>query len=343
MTAADNTGILDEALERLHRSGPERRGWPTNHAPMAVEALARNGHADRVPRWIDLYQPKLEERPSAHTPVTDANWPEALGDPRRLTDWTGYFAAQLADHGWREVLTTWWPRLLPGVTGASTHVVIRTGHAVRALLDGERQELTAPRVAELSHALGYWAARYAPLRDVRAAPSPRSAAGALRRVSRAPDQSGGIRHRLPQIRTLPGWPRSVGTVPAEVPGLLAELVEAATHHYARNAHGEPVMLVHAATAPNAVLRTLPALPERLWLPSLAAAWEASAAVVAAYAPVAPVEPSGQVTGAREVFARAAEHGDEHVVKLADTAMDVRGSHLAHVAVARACALITPLR
>src|SRR5690348_18122588 len=46
----------------------------------------------------------------------------------------------------------------------------------------------------------------------------------------------------------------------------------------------PVILVHVATAPNAVLRTLPALPPHLWAPSLDAVWALSAALVSAYAP-----------------------------------------------------------
>lgn len=46
----DTTGTLDEALERLHASGPERNGWLSNHGPMAVEALVRNGQAPTVHR-----------------------------------------------------------------------------------------------------------------------------------------------------------------------------------------------------------------------------------------------------------------------------------------------------
>ncbi len=86
------------------------------------------------------------------------------------------------------------------------------------------------------------------------------------------------------------------------------------------------MLVHAATAPNAVLRVLPALPSGLWAPSVSAAWAASAAVTAAYGPgrAASWEALGreaEVLDRDEVFARAAAHGDEHAVKFADTALD----------------------
>jgi len=90
------------------------------------------------------------------------------------------------------------------------------------------------------------------------------------------------------------------------------------------------MLVHAATAPTAVLRTLPALPESLWEASLSAAWAASAAVTAAYAPAEPAARSAlpsagtEPGAAEEVFGRAVRHGDEHVIKLADTCLEVYG-------------------
>ncbi|WP_328345204.1 hypothetical protein [Streptomyces violaceus] len=62
----------------------------------------------------------------------------------------------------------------------------------------------------------------------------------------------------------------------------------------------------------------------------------------------PKVPTGSVAdAAQEVFARAAEHGDEHVVKFADTALDVAatttGGTGALVAAARACELIGPIR
>ncbi|MDX2292093.1 MULTISPECIES: questin oxidase family protein [Streptomyces] len=333
----DTTGILDEALERLHTTGPERNGWLTNHAPMAVEALARHGHSAAVHRWLDAYAGKLEEAPAPSAPVTAGNWREALGDPARITDWTRHFGRELADRPWRDVLAEWWPRLLPGIAGGATHPVIRTGHAVRTLLapGGE----TAPRRAELAHALGYWAARHQPLPPLAAlAPAP-DAAAALAAVPPVPEQEGGIRQRLGQLTALPAW--GAETEPEAARERLAELVAAAVHRYATHGHGEPIMLVHAATAPNAVLRTLPALPRALWAPSLAAAWAASAAVTAAYTPREPAayEPVGLTS--EEVFARAAAHGDDHTIKFADTALDV-GGPLALTAAVRAVELNPPL-
>ncbi|MFF8385049.1 questin oxidase family protein [Streptomyces kanasensis] len=337
----DPTGVLDEALERLHVCGPERDGWLSNHAPMAVEALARHGHAPRVHRWIDRYRAKLEDMPSPYERVTRENWREALGDPLRMADWTAHFERETAERPWREVLTEWWPRLLPGIAGGATHPVIRVGHAVRTLLAAGDN---APRVTELAHALGYWAARHQPLPVVTGLRTVPTAAAALDAVPAVPEQSGGIRERLAQLSALPRW----GTAPdpEAARAHLAELVTAATHRYATHGHGSPVMLVHAATAPNAVLRTLPVLPRDLWAPSLGAAWAASAAVTAAYGPAAPdPAPPGLPGAARltpqEVFERAAAHGDDHAIKFADTALDV-GDPLALAATVRSVEQIPPL-
>ncbi|WPO73201.1 questin oxidase family protein [Streptomyces sp. KN37] len=339
-TDTDTTGILDEALERLHTRGPERQGRLTNHAPMAVEALAARGRPEAVHKWLDLYAPKLEEFPAGVEPVTDADWRAALGDPRRAADWIAYFGRELGAHPWREVLARWWPRLLPGMYGGSTHPVIRVGHAVRTL---EAGGATAPRLAELAHGLGYWAARHHPVTGLAALPGAESAAAALDAVPPLADRTdGGFPARLGRVRALPVWAASVDG-PEEARRRLTELVRAATHRYATHGHGDEVMLVHAATAPNAVLRALPALPRALWVPSLRAAWTASAAVTAMYAPDAPVayDPPGSFT-AEEVFERALAHGDEHVIKLTDTALDV-GDEQALAAALRAIELGEPLR
>ncbi|MFE0173776.1 questin oxidase family protein [Streptomyces sp. NPDC059002] len=351
----DTTGTLDEALQRLHVSGPERLGRLTNHAPMAVEALAARGRPEAVHRWLDLYAPKLEEFPAAVEPVTDANWRAALGDPRRAADWIGYFDRRLADEQrpWRDVLAEWWPRLLPGMYGGSTHPVIRVGHAVRTLLETETETETgtergagavepgSPRLAELAHGLGYWAARHRRVTGLTPLPGAAAAAAALDAVVPIAVRDGGFPDRLDRVKDLPVWAAAV-TEPDEARRALTELVRAATHRYATHGHGDEVMLVHAATAPNAVLRALPALPHALWVPSLHAAWTASAAVTAMYAPDAPVayEPPGTFT-ADEVFERALTHGDEHVIKMTDTALDV-GDERALTAALRSIELGEPL-
>ncbi|MCL8017379.1 questin oxidase family protein [Streptomyces sp. AS02] len=337
MATTDTSGQLEEALERVHASGPERDGWLTNHAPMVVEALAAHGHAGAVHHWLDLYRDRLEDFPDRVAPVTDDNWASALGDPRRIADWTDHYSRTFAERPWKSVLAEWWPRLLPGMYGGATHTVIRVGHAVRALQAGE----SAPRLTELAHALGYWAARHQPIAGVAALPGAPTATESLDAVPAIEPGHVGFRTRLAAVRRLPVWAGDI-TDPDTAKDRLAELVRAATHRYATHGHGEPTMLVHAATAPNAVLRTLDALPRELWAPSLHAAWTASAAVTAMYGPVEPVAqvPSARLT-AEEVLEKALAHGDEHVIKLADTALDV-GDGPALAAALRAVELSEPL-
>jgi hypothetical protein len=279
-------GTLDEALHRLHGTGPEFDGWLSNHAPMATEALIRHGHAGDVHRWIDNYLHRLEDAPRGISPIASDGWREPLGDATRTGDWLVFFDRAARAEPWRDLLATWWPRLLPGIAAGATHGVIRVGHAVRALLDQE----TPGRVAELGQGLAYWAARWQPLVAAGRGPYPSSdPRSALDAVPRVPDQRFGIRSRLAQLADLPAWPRAAGAIPGEgpVPDRVREIVAAAVRRHHSHGYANPVMLVHAATAPAAVLRTLPALPPELAGPSLAAAWAATAAVTAVYSPAAP--------------------------------------------------------
>ena len=347
---ASAPGTLDEAYQRLHATGPEFDGWLSNHGPMAAEAMVRRGHAGQVHRWLDVYMQRLEEFPRGSGPI-GSDWQDALGDPRRIADWTAYFRREVTGQPWRQALETWWLRLLPGVAAAATHGVIRVGHAVRALnQDGE----DADHLAELAHGLAYWAARWQPVpgvpaagllpattrtddggpaEDGGAAKAGTAPADALAAVPRIADQSGGIRDRLARLAELPGWPAALAAaqIPASAGALVpwsAGLVDAAVLRYLRYGHGEGVMLVHSATAPSAIVRTLPALEEELWAPSVAAAWAAAAALTAIYAPAEAApraelpDPPAGAQSAEEAFARAVEHGDEHVIKFADTATDV---------------------
>jgi hypothetical protein len=372
---SDTAGTLDEAYERLHATGPEFDGYLSNHGPMAAEALVRHGHSDLVRPWLDVYMTRLEEFPRAMSPI-GADWQAALGDPRRVADWTDYFRREIGEQPWREVLNAWWPRLLPGVAAAATHGVIRVGHAVRALLqDGEDQV----RAAELAHGLAYWAARWQTVPAGHAGATATMAAGkaaatpgeSLAAVPHIADQSGGIGERLSRLSDLAAWPPplpafAVTAAPEQIRARMADLVDAATIRYLFYGHGNGVMLVHSATAPNAVLHALPALDAKLWAPSLAAAWTATAALTAVYAPAEPAPraqlpqpPAGRYAAtaaaagtataagtaanaanagtaaadtpaaagtaaatAIEVFARAAEQGDAHVIKFTDTAVEV---------------------
>jgi hypothetical protein len=348
-----NGGVLDEAYERFRGTGPE---WGedqlTNHGPMAVEVLVRRGRSGEVDRWVDGYVRRLDALPSGSDPVTDSTWREALGDGRRLGDWTAYFTRQVTELPWRTVLATWWPRLLPGIVAGTTHGVIRVGHVVRALLAGAGSE---PTLTELAHALAFWACRAQRVPDAAAPAGRLDPLAALDAVPRIPAQEGNVASRLGQLPQLAGWAGAVAALrPAATPEdartRLTELVGAGTLRYLGYGHGQPVILVHTATAPNAVLHTLPALPRELWVPSATAIWTVTAAIFAAYAPpvpaprpALPVPPTG-LDAAAEVLDRAVANGDEHVIKFSDTAAEVytrTGDPDALAAALRVAELVNP--
>jgi len=340
----DLTGVLDEAYERLHRTGPEFDGHLSNHGPMASEALVQLGQGEQVHRWLDGYTGKLEERPTGSSRITAEEVADALGDPRRFGDWLDFFEIQVADGDWREVLAEWWPRLLPGSLASATHSLIRVGHAVRALKSVETQ----PRVAELGQALGYWAARYQPL-PATANPAGRlTVAQALDAVPRVPDQHGGAAARISQLAHTSGWTRATAALqsPAsaeDVPSALAALADAGVTRYLSHGHGSAVMLVHAATAPSAAMLVLDALPQHLWLPTHTAVWHVSAALTAAYAPLQPWSgPLAKPAASPEEAGRlAAANGDEHVIKFTETALraELRGLADGRAAAAHALRII----
>lgn len=322
--------ILDEAYSRLSGTGPEWGGNLSNHGPMAAEVLVRRGCADQVPAWVDNYIGRLDELPSSTEKVTDQNWHEALGDFRRIGDWSDYLAGKVSDQPWREVLAEWWPRLLPGIVAGATHGVIRTSHAVRALMAGD--ESRAARI-ELARGLAWWAARSTAVPGFTDLGGSLDASGALEAVPRIPHQGGNLASRFGQLGSLETFPGSLAALrpasdPEDARARLADLVDAATLKYLTHGHGSPVLLVHTATAPNAVLHTLPVLPTSLWAPSLAAAWAASAAIIATYAPVegAPrsvlPEAPADSDPVAEAIDRSTVNGDEHVIKFTDTAVEV---------------------
>jgi len=325
------SGILAEAYQRLHHAGPE---WDdnslTNHGPMTVEVMVRRGHAADVHPWVDAYVKRLDDLPAASDRITEDTWREALGKADRIADWTAYLTEATREAHWRDLLATWWPRLLPAIAAGTTHGVIRVSHAVRALVDGEENAETS---TELAHGLAFWAARARYVPGVVPPGGRLDARAALHALPRVPEQRGNVANRFRQLAEMADWPASLTalhapTDPDDTRRVLTELVDAAAVHYLGHGHPSPVLLVHTATAPNAVLHCLPALPRELWADSLTAAWAACAAITVGWAPGVPAPrgdlpapPTGQGAVA-DLLDRAVANGDEHVIKFTDTATEV---------------------
>jgi hypothetical protein len=336
--------VLDETYQRLHGTGPEFVGWLSNHGPMAADALIRLGRGADVERWVEEYAERLDSAPEARWPIREAEWREPLGDPVRLGDWCALFTELVHREPWTDVLARWWPRLLPGAVAAATHGLIRTGHAVRAL----RERETPERLDELAAALGYWAARWQPLPGQRPPAGTADVGSALAAVP-AVDASGGARTRIARLGETPGWPPALGRLrPVQettaVPRELDALVDAAVSGYRRWAHGNPVMLVHAATAPRAAALVLPALPVELWRATYETAWAVSAAITGAYRPHdAGATSATTAPDADEVIDRAVATRDEHAIKFVEVAREShgRGNPDALAAGDRAARLLLP--
>ena len=134
-------------------------------------------------------------------------------------------------------------------------------------------------------------------------------------------------------------------VPADVPAALDALVDAAVTRYEQWAHGSPIMLVHAATAPRAAALVLPALPEHMWKATFESAWTVCAAISTIYRPSTPPPPASSTERAAvsvdDVTDLAVASRDEHAIKFVEVALEShrRGNTSALTAGARAVQLI----
>ena len=321
-----DTDAFHVALERLAGTGFEFEGYLSNHGPMASDALIELGARDAVPGWVDRYRRRLDAAPDPGSPIPadGEEWRGALGDYSRVADWTVFFTRALEEAAWTDVLALWWPRLLPGLVAAATHGVIRTAHAVRAIdRSGAPPEPGADLRGELAHGLAYWAARYHELPGSAALSGPRSAGEALARLPRldpeAPAAGPGILGKVAGLESLPGFAEGVDEYGAHASAdrELGEVTASAARVFVANP-GPAIPLIHSLTAPAAVKLVLPHLAAEQHRPSLAAAWQASAALIGAFAVqrTIPAPPEEQ-RSPEELAARAAEHGDEHVIKMTE--------------------------
>ena len=148
---------LDRALERLHQTDPEFAAGGTsglsNHGPMACEALVALGREDRCEAFLETYLPRLSPFQAA-APLTAKR--SDYGDPSKIAAWIATFERRLRSQTPHQVLAQALPQLLPGMSAAAFHGLLRAAHAARALTRG----VTRPRLRELAFGLGYWAGRY---------------------------------------------------------------------------------------------------------------------------------------------------------------------------------------
>jgi hypothetical protein len=319
--------MLDQALEYLGGFGPDLRNGMTTHAPMVSEALCALGRPDAVMPWLERYAAQALPRPPARERIERAGFRAALAREERFSDWSAFFADELANAKWRELLDAWVARLAPGICAAATHGVIRVGHAARAL--GELE--TPARLRELADALASWASTYQELPTTR-----RRVAGSFRpreaiaRVALQPREqrvfAGTIVSSLAGLERFPEFAGVIGLLDTafEPSDLVAELTEVFARVLVENARDAltAIVLTHGVTSIAALGNLLPHVRETTARAALPYAWQASCGLYATFGS-APAPPRAFVSAgghASELAERAIAHGDEHAIKLAEACL-----------------------
>lgn len=321
---------MGEAYERLAGLGYERGEADfANHGPMAAEALSTLGFGDQVPSWVEDYKRGVAHHDPPEPrfrldPSDERSWREALGRFERAGDWEELFARELADRPWRDVLSTWWPRLLPGLMAALTHGLIRTAHAVRCMAATDRPEKLA--LQELSRGLAYWAARYRPLPGQVELTGEQTVAGAvaaLARIGREAAPPGGP--RLASLHDTPGFAAALtGLRPLDAGRRLSEMTTTFAGVNMSHPDGPTVPLIHGVTAPAAMRIALAHLPHDQHAMSIAAMWHVHVALLLMFTSDTGTEAQSLADAShsglpswQELFERAIVHGDEHVIKFTE--------------------------
>lgn len=322
---------MSDALERLADAGPRFGPGFAFHAPMAAEAMASLGYYDEVPAWIERnrVQRRYSDQPRPTRPLDPADAAQvkaALGDHARFADWRQLFDRELAADPWRDVLARWWPTLLPGLTGALGHGLIRTAHAVRGL--GTVPGQSPAHLRELAQGLAFWAVSHhvppaealpAPLPALRD-PAPHAAREAL--VADTAAVAGLLaaaapRPTIPLVHTV--------TIPMAMDLLMPYLpldLHPQAYRYGMRASGEVVRWFGAGLRGPAPAGTGQAEPEQAEQPGQPG-------------------PAGTVGegGVAACVESAMDTGDEHAIKLADVCVRSAAVHAGNEPYVRAVGML----
>jgi hypothetical protein len=325
---------LDEVLRQLQAAEPRSLQGLSTHAPMAAEALCALGFPQEAGPWLKNYRRPARELPRASRPINPNQWQDALGPDAnaqtwelangRWGDWKEFFTAELAERPWPDVLDVWLARLAPGMSGAATHGVIRTAHAVRALA----RRKTPERLGELARGLAYWASSYEklPVRK-RTRPQLDTFVAALDEVplyrtafGKSPEGRN-IVEVLRQVRKVDGFGevRDGVILPADLSAAFSALTATFTRVYLRyGSKNDTLAFVHAVTGPCALRRLVPHVSAATARVAFPYAWQMAAAVFSAYVHVREkgrFEATKQT--AEDLAARAVRNSDEHAIKFTE--------------------------
>jgi Questin oxidase-like len=321
------TDPLSDALSVFAATAPQfGRFGLTNHGPMAAEVLDHLGRAEAIPGWVAAYRERLSDAPApAEKPMSEEDWPHALGELDRFPEWLSFFEIETADRPVAAVVGEWVPRLVPGIAGAATHGLIRTAHGLRALSASD----TAPRRLEVATGLAYWASVYQELPGPPLLIGHQGVEEALADLPYLPEETPDeflITDRLAHMVDISDeFEQAVASLgfSGEAVTLLDALAVGGARAYLRNAEeGNPIALIHAVTGPLALELVLPWLAEEDRDAALAYVWQAVAALHVAY-DIDRHDPEGDGGAApspEELVELALASGDEHALKLTEAAL-----------------------
>ena len=319
--------IFDDALASITAAGPDLRNGLTNHAPMVIEALCAMDRGDAVMAWLDNYRVGMKPWPAAHEPIDRINWREALGQVERVADWRVFFAQELTEAPWREVLDRWVAHFAPAICASAMHGVLRVGHITRTLAVAA----TPSRLAELGDGLAYWAATYQALpTDVSAQSVATPPREAIHKVTIVPPEqrkfTGTIVASLERLDEFPAFAPviSLADLDGDPSTVLSRLTETFARVYLANARDvlSTIVFIHGVTGVVALRSLAPHLREHTLHEALRYAWQAGCGLYAAFghrpAPEHEIEPPRE---AREALIdMAVANGDEHAIKFTEACL-----------------------
>jgi hypothetical protein len=150
--AARGEAELERLLAEGRRFSAEFPVLLANHLPMVLVALHGLGaSAARLREYFARYRDAnhLPPAPPPLAPIERANWSAALGNRASESDYRSFFQGEVGRLGARAAIAAYLPTLLPGLAASATHGLMRLAYGVM------RED-----AAEISTALGYWAATY---------------------------------------------------------------------------------------------------------------------------------------------------------------------------------------
>ncbi len=134
------------------RYAPEFDNRLSNHLSMALVALEKMGASpSRLAAFASKYVTRLV--PLSRAPIPSVVVPsppvQHLEEANRFSEHLDFFTKAIDKNGTKENLGHWIPILVPGLSGAGFHGIIRTAYAVLSGL-----------ADEIAFALAYWAGTY---------------------------------------------------------------------------------------------------------------------------------------------------------------------------------------